>query len=63
VDLSIPLIDDRNINSSVVGGDIQFYRRAPDSNNGSRRCHLHVTRFGYLTSDKVCRTLHKRDER
>jgi hypothetical protein len=62
MDLTVPLIYYRNVHFSVARGYVQLYRRAPNSDNGSRRCYLHVTRFGYLAGNEASGTLHKRDE-
>ena len=63
MNLTVPLINDRNLHFSIGRSNFEFYRRATNSDNRSRRCYLHVTRFGYLAGDEARGSLHKRDQR
>ena len=63
MDLTVPLIDHRNIYFSIGGRNIKLYGRSPNSDDRSRRSDFHVAGFCDLAGDEASGALHQRDER
>ena len=63
MDLTVPLINYRNIYFSIGSRNIKFYGRSPNSDNCSRRSNFHIAGFCDLAGDEAGGALHQCDER